>query len=70
MEGKIKKIMTQRGFGFIEVDEEKDIFFHCSGLKNMDFEDLQEGDLVTFEVEESSKGLRAIDVERTEEETT
>jgi len=61
--------MTQRGFGFIEVNGEKDIFFHCSGLKNMDFEDLQEEDSVTFEVEEGSKGPRAVKVQKIEKET-
>lgn len=68
MEGKIKT-KTSRGFGFIErPGEEKDLFFHRSGLKNVSFEDLEEGDLVTFEVEESSKGSRAVNVEKTEEE--
>jgi CspA family cold shock protein len=64
LEGKIKKIMTQRGFGFISLDEGKDIFFHCSGLKDVDLEDLKEGDAVSFEVEEDSKGPRAVNVER------
>jgi len=63
-EGKIARI-TDRGFGFISRDgEEKDIFFHSNELKNVQFNDLKEGDKVTFEVEESPKGLNATNVNR------
>jgi len=63
-EGKIARI-TDRGFGFISRDgEEKDIFFHSNELKNVQFNDLKEGDSVTFEVEESPKGLNATNVNK------
>lgn len=65
MEGRIKKIISNRGFGFIEVeDEEKNVFLHHSNVLNGQFDELKEGDQVTFEVEESAKGPRAVNVER------
>ena len=58
-EGTIARL-TDRGFGFIARDgEEKDLFFHANELKDTSFEDLQEGDKVTFEVVEGPKGLNA-----------
>lgn len=63
-EGKIARL-TDRGFGFITPDEgEKDIFFHSNELKNAQFNDLQEGDRVSFEVAESPKGLNATNVNK------
>lgn len=63
MKGRIKK-KTSRGFGFIGICQEKDLFFSCLDLKNVIFEDLEEGDLVSFEVEEGPEGPQAINVER------
>lgn len=63
--GKVKKIVADRGFGFITPEERgKDVFFHASGVADSGFEQLQEGDAVTFEVENSGrdKGPRAVDV--------
>ena len=63
-EGTIARL-TDRGFGFIAREgQEKDLFFHSNELKNVEFKDLQEGDKVTFEVEESPKGLNAKNVSR------
>ena len=63
-EGTIARL-TDRGFGFISREgQEKDLFFHSNELKNVEFKDLQEGDKVTFEVEESPKGLNAKNVSR------
>ena len=62
MEGRISKIMTGRGFGFIELDEGKDIFFHCSDVEG-DFKDLEEGNLVSYETTEGRDGKdKAINV--------
>lgn len=62
--GKIARV-TDRGFGFISQDgEEKDLFFHASELQDIDFNDLQEGDDVTFEVAEGPKGPNAVNVAR------
>jgi len=62
--GKIKRLIYRRGFGFIDGPGGEDLFFHCSGLKNVDFEDLKEGDLISFEIEEGPKGNRAVKVQR------
>ena len=57
--------LTDRGFGFIAREgEEKDLFFHSSELQNVEFNDLQEGDAVTFDVTDSPKGLSATNVSR------
>ncbi len=64
MTGKIKRL-TDKGFGFISQDgAEKDLFFHSSALVGVSFQELQEGDEVTFETEDSDKGPRAINVSR------
>jgi len=63
-EGTIARI-TDRGFGFISREgEEKDLFFHSNELKNVEFNDLKEGDKVTFEVADSPKGPNATDVNK------
>ncbi len=63
-EGTIARL-TDRGFGFIaRKGEEKDLFFHSNELKNVQFNDLQEGDKVTFEIAEGPKGLNATNVNR------
>ncbi len=63
-QGTIKKL-TDKGFGFISGDTlGKDLFFHSNSLVDVQFDELREGDSVTFEVEESPKGLNAVDVKR------
>ncbi len=65
MEGTIKKIVTEKGFGFITVDgEEKDLFFHKNELKGVNYEELKEGDRVSFEKTDSPKGPNATNVTR------
>ena len=64
MNGVIKK-KTDKGFGFIAVEgQEKDLFFHSKSLVGVTFDELQEGDNVTFETEESPKGMNAVNVQR------
>jgi CspA family cold shock protein len=62
-EGKIKKIVSEKGFGFIE-GERGDVFFHHSALVGVAIEELQEGDLVSYEVGQGPKGPRAENVQR------
>ncbi|OHA01496.1 MAG: cold-shock protein [Candidatus Sungbacteria bacterium RIFCSPHIGHO2_02_FULL_49_20] len=63
-EGIIARI-NERGFGFIRREgEEKDLFFHRNELKNVQFEDLREGDKVTFDVGDSPKGPNATNVQK------
>ena len=64
MTGTIKRL-TDRGFGFIAQEgQEKDLFFHSKSLVGVTFDELREGDNVTFETEESPKGLNAVNVKR------
>ncbi len=64
MEGTIARL-TDRGFGFIAREgEEKDLFFHSNELKNVQFNELQEGDKVTFEVVDGPKGPSATEVNK------
>ena len=64
MNGTIKK-KTDRGFGFIAVaGQTKDLFFHSKSLVGVTFDELAEGDNVTFDVEESQKGPNAVNVQR------
>ncbi len=58
--GTIKKVVADRGFGFIVADDAKEYFFHRDGLDStLDFERLNGGEKVTFEIEASPKGPRA-----------
>jgi cold shock protein len=64
MTGTIKSLTT-KGFGFISREgETKDLFFHSSELKGVMFDELQEGDTVTFEVVDGEKGPAAVNVSR------
>ncbi len=65
MTGVIKKIIADKGFGFITAEGlEKDLFFHNSSLVGVEFNELHEGDTVTFDTEETPKGLSAKNVKR------
>jgi CspA family cold shock protein len=55
----IAKLVRDRGFGFIRGNDGKDVFFHRSGLANLNFDELEQGTPVDFEVENSPKGPRA-----------
>ena len=64
MNGIIKKL-TDKGFGFISGEGlEKDLFFHSNSLSGVSFDELSEGDAVTFEVEKTPKGPSAVNVQR------
>ncbi len=63
MEQGIIARLTDKGFGFISREgEDKDIFFHSNELVGVQYNDLNEGDTVTFEVTEGPKGLNATKV--------
>lgn len=61
--GTIKKLVSERGFGFIEASDGKEYFFHRSELQDAaDFDRLSGGEKVEFEVEASPKGPQATKV--------
>jgi CspA family cold shock protein len=60
-QGTIKKIVSDKGFGFIS-GEKGDIFFHLSSVQGKRFEELTEGESVEYETEISQKGPRAVSV--------
>lgn len=62
-EGNIKRL-TDRGFGFIDTGSGSDMFFHMSNLEGCRFEDLREGQKVSFTVGEGPKGPRAENVRK------
>jgi cold shock protein len=58
--GTIKRVVSDRGFGFIEAEDQKEYFFHRNSLEgSLDFDRLTGGERVEFEVEQSPKGPRA-----------
>ena len=64
-EGTIKRL-TDKGFGFIDTGDGKDIFFHMSSLEGVTYEELREGQKVTFNEGEGPKGPRAENVKPAE----
>lgn len=60
-QGKIKKVIADKGFGFIE-GERGDLFFHHSEVQGTTIEQLGEGQLVSYEVGQGPKGPRATSV--------
>lgn len=57
LNGTVKKLVSDRGFGFIAAEDGKEYFFHRDGVDN--FDALLGGEKVTFDVEPSPKGPRA-----------
>tara|TARA_Y100000590_G_scaffold332655_1_gene378210 strand:- start:615 stop:842 length:228 start_codon:yes stop_codon:yes gene_type:complete len=66
--GKVKWYNARKGFGFIEQESgDKDIFVHASAVKSAGLRRLQEGEKVSFDVEDSPKGPNAINIKIVEE---
>lgn len=62
--GTVKKVISERGFGFIAAADGKEYFFHKDGLtSSLDFDRLVGGESVTFETEAGPKGARAVNVQ-------
>lgn len=63
MNGKVKSFDEKKGYGFITPAEgQKDVFVHFSAIAGEGFKTLQEGQEVTFEVEDNPKGKQAVNV--------
>ncbi len=62
--GTVKKVVAERGFGFITAEDGRDYFFHRSAVTPpLDFERMAGGEQVRFEIEQDAKGPRARNVE-------
>ena len=59
---RIKKLVRERGFGFVRGDDGREVFFHRSGLGPSDYDSLAEGDVVEYVVQEGPRGARAENV--------
>ena len=64
MKGKVIRFNKKKGFGFIKSSDDKDVFFHYSSLVMEGFKDIAVDSEVEFDVEETSKGLRASNVKK------
>ena len=60
--GRVKWFSDKKGFGFIEVEGEKDVFVHHSSIQGEGFKSLREGDEVEFEISQGPKGPQATNV--------
>lgn len=60
--GKIKKIIRDRGFGFISAMDGREIFFHQNDLVGIAFDALKQDQEVEFDVEKADKGPRALNI--------
>jgi len=68
MTGTIKKLVSERHFGFIRAGNGQEVFFHASAVKDTDFESLSAGSAVTFDVESGEKGPKAVNVRLSREQ--
>jgi cold shock protein len=63
-QGTVKWFNDQKGFGFITAEDGKDVFVHHSAIEGSGFKSLQEGDRVSFEIEQGAKGPAAVKVKK------
>lgn len=62
MNGRVKWFNNEKGYGFIDHSSGEDIFVHYSAIKQEGYKTLSEGQLVSFDLIETPKGLQAINV--------
>ena len=62
--GTVKWFNAEKGFGFISREDGTDVFVHFSAIQGEGFKTLEEGQAVTFDVEESDRGPQAANVEK------
>ena len=62
--GTVKWFNAEKGFGFISVEGEDDVFVHFSAIQTDGFKSLEEGQRVSFEIEDGQRGLQAANVNK------
>ncbi|MGM9987466.1 MAG: cold-shock protein CspD [Bacillaceae bacterium] len=62
MQGKVKWFNNEKGFGFIEGENETDIFVHFSAIQGDGYKSLEEGQAVSFDIVEGNRGPQAANV--------
>ncbi len=63
-QGKVKWFNAEKGFGFIEVEGNDDVFVHFSAIQGDGFKSLEEGQTVSFEIEQGARGPQAANVQK------
>ncbi|CDQ20568.1 cold-shock DNA-binding protein family [Halobacillus karajensis] len=64
LQGTVKWFNAEKGFGFIEVEGQDDVFVHFSAIQGEGFKTLEENEQVTFEVVEGDRGPQAANVQK------
>ena len=60
--GRVKWFSDAKGYGFIEQEGGEDVFVHFSNIQGRGYRSLKEGQIVQFDIEQTPKGLRAVNV--------
>ncbi|PTL40227.1 cold-shock protein [Alkalicoccus saliphilus] len=63
-QGTVKWFNAEKGFGFIEVEGQDDVFVHFSAIQEEGFKTLEEGQTVNFEIEQGQRGPQAANVQK------
>lgn len=62
--GKVKWFNAEKGFGFIQQEDGSDVFVHYSAIQGEGFKTLEEGQSVSFDIEEGQRGPQAVNVQK------